>query len=52
MGRREKTLPEALKVTFEALALEGWHLQHADMENRIKEHKSGLSGFAPAICSF
>jgi hypothetical protein len=24
------------------LALEGWHLQHADMENRIKEHKSGL----------
>jgi hypothetical protein len=22
--------------------LEGWHLQHADMENRIKEHKSGL----------
>jgi Transposase DDE domain group 1 len=25
-----------------ALELEGWHLQHADMENRIKEHKSGL----------
>jgi Transposase DDE domain group 1 len=25
-----------------APALEGWHLQHADMENRIKEHKSGL----------
>ncbi len=25
-----------------ALDLEGWHLQHADMENRIKEHKSGL----------
>lgn len=22
--------------------LEEWHLQHADMENRIKEHKSGL----------
>jgi hypothetical protein len=22
--------------------LVGWHLQHADMENRIKEHKSGL----------
>jgi hypothetical protein len=22
--------------------LEGWPLQHADMENRIKEHKSGL----------
>lgn len=22
--------------------LEVWHLQHADMENRIKEHKSGL----------
>jgi hypothetical protein len=21
---------------------EGWHLQHADMENRIKEHKRGL----------
>jgi hypothetical protein len=25
-----------------ALELEVWHLQHADMENRIKEHKSGL----------
>jgi hypothetical protein len=25
-----------------ALDLEGWHLQHAAMENRIKEHKSGL----------
>jgi hypothetical protein len=25
-----------------APTLEGWHLQHADMENRIKEHKSGL----------
>jgi Transposase DDE domain group 1 len=25
-----------------APALEGWHLQHADMENRIKEHKGGL----------
>lgn len=25
-----------------APALEGWHLQHADMENRLKEHKSGL----------
>jgi Transposase DDE domain group 1 len=25
-----------------ACDLEGWHLQHADMENRIKEHKSGL----------
>jgi len=25
-----------------ACALERWHLQHADMENRIKEHKSGL----------
>jgi hypothetical protein len=25
-----------------AAELEGWHLQHADMENRIKEHKSGL----------
>jgi hypothetical protein len=25
-----------------AAELVGWHLQHADMENRIKEHKSGL----------
>jgi hypothetical protein len=25
-----------------ALELAVWHLQHADMENRIKEHKSGL----------
>lgn len=25
-----------------ALELEVWHLQHADMENRIKEHKSDL----------
>lgn len=25
-----------------ALDLQGWHLQHAAMENRIKEHKSGL----------
>ena len=25
-----------------ALELEVWHLQHADMENRIKEHKRGL----------
>jgi hypothetical protein len=25
-----------------AAALVEWHLQHADMENRIKEHKSGL----------
>lgn len=24
------------------LDLEGWYLQHAAMENRIKEHKSGL----------
>jgi hypothetical protein len=25
-----------------AASVLGWHLQHADMENRIKEHKSGL----------
>jgi hypothetical protein len=28
--------------TTPALELEIWHLQHADMENRIKEHKSAL----------
>lgn len=28
--------------TTPAAALVAWHLQHADMENRIKEHKSGL----------